>query len=438
MLRQLTVMIGLALAVQAVQAAEAGKIIFSAGTVQVAGKPAVLGDAVQEGDTLSTGADGYLYMKTVDDGLFILRPSSRARITTYHVDNEHPENTRVKFELLNGVARSQSGHAVKAARQNFRFNTPVAAIGVRGTDFTVFTDDNTSRVAVISGKIVVSGFVDACHPEGTGPCVGNASSELSAAQKGQLLEIRRGQLAPQLMPGGTLSPDVVSPPRSDEPLGKDSGSEPHLDAKKDQALQSQVPPAQQQQAVPPATVAPPTVPDTPVVAPVLASANPRQLSWGRWQAVYDKDANASLSKAGAERIGSYETYVLFRSNTGDPIVLPERGSVGFSLTSSEAYVRDTSTQVKTAATLDNGQLTIDFGKASFTTGFDAKFEGQTYKMASQGSVTKDGIFSSLNQFTPANNMNVTGALDGGNGAAYIFQGNLNTHKVISGATSWTK
>jgi hypothetical protein len=121
---------------------------------------------------LSTGGDGFIYIKTVDNGLFILRPATQARIAAYHVDAKNPANTHVKFELLSGVARSKSGDAVKQARQNFRFNTPVAAIGVRGTDFTVFTDNDTSRVAVISGGVVVSGFSGACRPEGAGPCEG--------------------------------------------------------------------------------------------------------------------------------------------------------------------------------------------------------------------------------------------------------------------------
>ena len=177
------VFIALALAsgVQAARAADAGKIIFVAGKAEVAGRPAVDGAPVQEGQMLSTGGDGFLYIKTVDSGLFILRPNTQARIATYHVDDKNPANTRVKFELLSGVARSKSGNAVKQARQNFRFNTPVAAIGVRGTDFTVFTDNDTSRVAVISGAIVMSGFGAACNPGGAGPCEGSASRELSAA-----------------------------------------------------------------------------------------------------------------------------------------------------------------------------------------------------------------------------------------------------------------
>ncbi|MDB5936042.1 MAG: hypothetical protein JWQ01_3386, partial [Massilia sp.] len=130
MLRHLIVITGLACALQTASAAEAGKVIFAAGKAQVAERAVAEGMTVQEGEMLSTAGDGFIYVKTIDNGLFILRPNTRARIVSYHVDAKNPANTRIKLELLSGVARSKSGDAVKLARQNFRFNTPVAAIGV--------------------------------------------------------------------------------------------------------------------------------------------------------------------------------------------------------------------------------------------------------------------------------------------------------------------
>jgi hypothetical protein len=91
----------------------------------------------------------------------------------------------------------------------------------------------------MSGGITVSGFGGGCH-RGTGPCEGGAARELSAAQKGQLLQVRRGQ-APQLLQGnGALAPDVVAPPRADEPgKGGLSGTDPSLDPRKSESLQGQ-------------------------------------------------------------------------------------------------------------------------------------------------------------------------------------------------------
>lgn len=436
MLRHLVFTAAAALLAGQVLAAEAGKIIFVAGAAQVAGKAAQLNSAVQEGDLLHTGADGYVYVKTLDNGLFILRPNTEARIVSYHIDAANPANTRIKLELLSGVARSQSGEAVKLARQNFRFNTPVAAIGVRGTDFTVFTDKDTSRVAVVSGAITVSGFSGGCRAEGSGPCEGATARELSAAQKGQLLQIQRGQAAAQLMSSPTLLPDVVSPPRPDEPSGKGGATvgsnEPSLDAKKNLTLQAQLP------LLNTATPPNPVVPDTPVTLPpvVETSPPPQVVSWGRWEKLIDKAPNSTLAKAGATYLASNEVYVLFRSDTGTPYVLPERGNVGFALASSEAYVRDSVTQARTAATLSNGQLNVDFGKAAFTTSFDVLDQATTYKLATFGNVTKDGQFTSVNQYALPSNMLVYGALSGDGSASYLFQSNLTARRVISGVTVW--
>jgi len=431
MLRATIAIAALAVAAQA-GAAEAGRIVFTTGSVQVGGAPAANGAAVQEGDALVTGADGYLYVKTADDGLFIVRPRSEAKIVTYHIDKVDPSRTQVKLELTKGVARSQSGTAVKAARQNFRFNTPVAAIGVRGTDFTVFTDQETSRVAVISGAITMSSFGAGCQPDGTGPC--GAGSELTALQRGQLLEVRRGQSTPQLRQGGVVAPDVVAPPRSDEPLGKEKeGSEASLlDAHKGGVLVQQVSnnSSQQPSVLPPVPTLPP---------PVLELPRPmREVTWGRWQPVYDRDANSGLTKPGAERIDFNETYVLFRNQSGDAYQLPERGTAGFALTGGEANVRDTTTQVRSAASLSNGKLLVDFGNASYVTAFDLNHDNQDYRLASTGKVEKDGIFRGTNGYTPANNMTVTGALNNDNSATYLFQSTLRPGRIVSGVTTWAR
>lgn len=432
MLRQIVFIATAALLAGQVLADEAGKIIFVAGSAEVAGRGARLGDPVREGELLHTGADGYVYIKTLDKGLFILRPNTEARIVSYHVDAANPANTRIKLELLSGVARSQSGEAVKLARQNFRFNTPVAAIGVRGTDFTVFTDKDTSRVAVVSGAVTVSAFAGGCRAEGSGPCEGAAARELSAAQKGQLLQIQRGQAAPQLLSSPSLMPDVASPPHPDEGKGGPgaAASEPSLDAKKNLSLQTQI----QINTAPPDV---PTIPAGPQIAPPLVEVGPPQaVSWGRWQALVDKAPNATLSKDGAVRLATNEVYVLFRDKEGVPYVLPERGSAGFALAGGEAYVRDSQTQARTAATLQNGQLNVDFGKASFTTSFDVTDQATLYKLATFGSVTKDGQFTSVNQFALPSNMLVYGALSGDGGATYLFQSNLTSRRVISGVTVW--
>jgi hypothetical protein len=464
MVRNLIALAGAALLAHAADAAEAGKVIFVAGNASVATRPAVLNGAVEEGDLLKTGADGYIYIKTVDNGFFVLRPNTQARIASYHIDAANPANTRIKLELLSGVARSQSGEAVKLARQNFRFNTPVAAIGVRGTDFTVSTDQNISRVTVISGGITMSGFSGVCRPEGTGPCEGSAARELSAAQRGQLLQLQRGQATPQLLQGSnSLAPDVVSPPRSDEP-GKSSGSgtatgsllEPSLDAHKNALLLTQVQTLTQSPSTPltptqpsetptdtttpttPVDTTTPTTPtDTTTVTPPVVTEPLRAVTWGRWASIASAIPASGVSKDGADRIALNDYYVLFRDKSGASYVIPEKGSVAFSLASGEAYVKDTQLSTKSLAAVENGSLAFNFDSATFTTKIDVVTAGDRFTLANSGKVKSDGIFSATNTYVAGSNMALTGVLSSDAEAAYLFQAILDARRAVSGITIWS-
>lgn len=438
-------------------AADAGKIIFVAGSAQAGQGAAREGAAVQEGQMLSTGGDGFIYVKTVDNGLFILRPNTRARIVTYHIDQKNPANTRIKLELLSGVARSKSGEAVKLARQNFRFNTPIAAIGVRGTDFTVFTDQDTSRVAVISGGVVVSGFSGACRPDGAGPCEGETSRELSAAQRGQLVQVQRGQAA-QLMQSSPLSPDQVSPPRGDEPLAK-NGAEAtstqavSVEARKNAGLNTVIEklitanPAPAPTPVPAPVPVP--VPDTPIVVPPpppVAEVPPglpeRTAIWGRWQPLLGSYANIDLSEERKknELLALSGYFALFRS-PGKDYVAPNNGSVGFSLRSSEAVVTTEygfGNTVAAPAALSNGSLTVDFGSRSFATQMDVTTSTDVVRVSGEGLVRDDGRLYGKSAEGRHGIINVQGLLtnDRGGSAAYIFDGRLDDKRTVNGAATW--
>jgi hypothetical protein len=420
------------------QAGEAGKIIFVSGQVQTAGKAVALGDAVSEGDEIATGADGYMYLKTIDDGLLILRPSSRARIVAYHIDSKNPQQSQVKLELLAGVARSVSGTGVKQARQNFRFNTPVAAIGVRGTDFTVFTDQSSSTVTVLSGAIVVSGFSGSCAPGGTGPCEHALSRELAAGQMGKILQVRAGQPVPQLLSGSAAAPDVISPPRSDEPSGKDGGpqsrapSEPSLDPRKATDLL--------QQGLIARAATQPDVPVQPTAPEVVGPTEPAsQLVWGRWAQVITTPANlntAELAATGATRVAMNSYYAIYRTQ-GAAYQAPLQGNIGFALNQSEAFIRNQATSEAVAATLSNGVLQVDFGKSSFATSFDLTSGTDLYKLQATGVVTSNGLLAGNPQSLRPTNMQVDGAL-GTDSAAYIFTSRLDDKKVANGVTYWGK
>lgn len=410
-------------------AGEAGRITLVVGDVQIAGQRVAPDRIVREGDEIATGADGYTYVKTIDNGFLILRPNTRARIIAYHIDPQDPANTRIKFELLNGVVRSISGQAVKQARQNFRFNTPVAAIGVRGTDFTVFTDQQTTRIVVISGGIIASGFSAACGPEGSGPCEGAASRELFAGQTDKLLQVNRGQGMPQLLRSNGLSPDVSAPPRSDEPAGKitDVGAgkpvltvhDINLDAQKGASSLFA-------NAAPPQTVIP-----------------LRQIIWGRWQAILGQPGNVDIAKifdAQGQLIAISPYFAILRSSGAD-WQMPSQGSMGFALMQSEAYILNEPSGALARAGLENAQLQVDFAKSTFATGFDlVSQQNERFKFQAQGVVTRDGTLIGNSQFASPTNMAVSGVVgpENGGAAAYLFQGRVDNQRLATGVTAWGK
>lgn len=415
-------------------AGDAAQVVFIAGDAKLSNKALQLNSMVAEGAQINTGADGFVYLKTIDGGFLIVRPNSAIRIVSYHIDKNKPENTRIKLELLNGVARSISGDAVKLSRQNFRFNTPVAAIGVRGTDFTVFTDQAVSRVSVMSGGVVVSGFGGSCTPTGSGPCEGGSAVELFASQHGKLLQITKDQIKPNLFNTNSSSPDAVSPPRSDEPSGKSvtagagvpsasivpgNGNDVAIDPLKNVTLPSYIQSTQS-----------------------TAKALENSIIWGRWATIANRAPNLDLNKQDqmqTKLIAANPYYAIYQSKTSEwqvPIV----GGMGFALKGGEAFVLDETTNNVALATMENGKLYLDFGRASFTTGFDLVTKDERLGMQAQGSIASDGKLIGNSQFSEGSNMAVQGVAtaEKGGSASYLFQRRFSETRSAYGITYWSK
>ena len=70
------------------------------------------------------------------------------------------------------------GAAAQAAKDRFRLNTPLVAIGVKGTDFVTQTSQEGTRVMVNQGAIVMAPFDQGCRADALGVC---ATSRAQAA-----------------------------------------------------------------------------------------------------------------------------------------------------------------------------------------------------------------------------------------------------------------
>jgi hypothetical protein len=436
MLRQLALAVGLLWSIaDTAYAAEAGRVVFVTGQAQVGRHAAAQDTVVGEGDELSTGADGYVYVKTVDNGFLILRPNSTARVVAYAIDKNDPSKTQVKLELLQGVARAISGQGVKQARQNFRFNTPVAAIGVRGTDFTVYTDQQTTRVTVLSGGVVMSAFGANCSAAGTGPCEGRDARELFAGQVGQLLQVDRGNRVPQLLQNPALSPDQAEKPRNDEPAAKPAPpatplAQVNLDPQRAEQSLSNVRPVLGQNpgspgtgvTPPPVITEPPPRSDIPVV---------QEIFWGRWEALAGRPAQPGRIDDSDVETTYYSPYAISRLKNS-ALVMPKEGTAAFKLMGGEAVM--TNSMGDRAAEIESGQLNMDFSKRTFATSLAVKAGSDKASVIGSGVITDRGmLYEDMRSETQ-----IRGYLGGPNAeqAGYIFKNYANPGVVVSGATLW--
>jgi hypothetical protein len=84
------------------------------------------------GDTIETGGDGELHAVLADGGYLAVRPNSVVRIQAFAAQGE--ERDEAWIDLGRGALRAVTGWVGKARPAAYRFTTPQANVGVRGTD----------------------------------------------------------------------------------------------------------------------------------------------------------------------------------------------------------------------------------------------------------------------------------------------------------------
>ena len=137
--RRLAMLMMLLLTASSVFAA-AGKIQFVAGVAKIINdkkieRPALKGEAVEQGDSILTGANGAVQVALADGGLLAVRPSTQMRIDAYvYSGKAADDNNKSFFSLAKGTFRSITGVIGQHNRQAYKVSTPTATMGIRGTD----------------------------------------------------------------------------------------------------------------------------------------------------------------------------------------------------------------------------------------------------------------------------------------------------------------
>jgi hypothetical protein len=120
-----------------------GQIKTETGAVMIerAGKtrPVMVGDRVYGADTIITPAHGSVGVTFLDNSLLALGPYSRLSLDQFHF-NSTTHQGAFDVSLKKGTLAIKSGQIVKQTPEAMRVRTPVAVLGVRGTEFVVRAD----------------------------------------------------------------------------------------------------------------------------------------------------------------------------------------------------------------------------------------------------------------------------------------------------------
>ena len=404
------------------------------------------GSEVRVGDKVETQQGGHVHLRFVDGGRVSVRPASRLVIESYAHSKDQPQLSAIKFRLDEGVVRSITGQWGEAARERFRLNTPVAAIGVKGTDFVVRSLPTGTAATVFAGAIVVSPLTDKCV--GTlGPCLNGSEKTLSESMKGQMLELQRPDATPQLVPAVDLQVAAKALYQSQLRMlaaGSESSrtiSNGNSNGNLTAANSSSTPEAGNFTAD-----SRPMVAETKAVQAVnvaskveLPAAQAKELTWGRyaWSPQlagddFSRQYEAALMQ-GKQSLGGNGAFSLLRTQTDlANFTPPSEGVAKFRLANASAGVIGLDSKLIEAVKVNQASLDVNFASASFAT----QLQLQAPVMGDQVLVSSGGINANGTMRVDAGNTYLFGGFNSsGKEAGYLFQKAVR-NGILMGTTLW--
>jgi FecR protein len=133
----------------------AGHVMFVSGEVSQlssASKTHLLkkGDAINEGDTLTSAPSASAQIKMEDGGLIALRSDTQLKFDQFNFNGQQDGTEKSFVSLLKGGFRAVTGLIGKVNKNNYRITTPSATIGIRGTDHETYVIVSGSAMATTS------------------------------------------------------------------------------------------------------------------------------------------------------------------------------------------------------------------------------------------------------------------------------------------------
>src|SRR5687768_1324907 len=178
-------------------------VTTAAGSTQVATGPAParplrVGDRVNQGDTVITGAQSSLVLKFDDGQVTALTANSRMTVTNFSYTPASGSGGML-LSLITGGMRAITGLIGKNNPNRVTVRAGAATIGIRGTDFTIVVDGAQVFVQVTGGLIsftfnnqtvtVDTGRAAVTNPNGTVSqgTVNQIASQLQGTAAGQAI-----------------------------------------------------------------------------------------------------------------------------------------------------------------------------------------------------------------------------------------------------------
>ena len=181
----------------------AGRVNFVSGNVEVIAtdgsrRALVKGELVNSGERLETNR-GRVQIRFTDGSFISLQPNTVFGLDKYSFDKNKPNDGSLLFNFLRGGMRTVSGAIGKVNRANYKVQTPVATIGIRGTSYAANQEPNGKLLLTVG-----SGIVNLENNFG-----------FSNVNTGQTFQVETGQ-APNQAPAGTTVSARGDAPESKE------------------------------------------------------------------------------------------------------------------------------------------------------------------------------------------------------------------------------
>ena len=119
--------------------ASRGEVIATSADVQ---RTLTQGDTVYVEDQVVTGDRSFAILQFIDGAKVTVRPNSKIIIEQYVFDGG--DDDAATLNLLEGGLRIITGVMAKTQPESYKVKTPVALMGVRGTEFSIMLCDGQS------------------------------------------------------------------------------------------------------------------------------------------------------------------------------------------------------------------------------------------------------------------------------------------------------